>query len=194
MDDRDPLPLTPRVRRMRRLYLLVITGAAVWLVPWTSYLATSLPDTFDAGQWRIAWVGFDVALASALGFTAWCSWRRRQMVIAAAIVSATLLVCDAWFDVTLDWGTRDAWMSVLSAVFGEVPLAVLLILGARRLLTYTVRTTWRSLHPGEGDPPAHLWQLRMIVDDQVVTVREDQSIALSQEGDISDRQGGVDQA
>jgi len=37
--------------------------------------------------------------AAWLLLTAWAAWRRRQIVILAALVTATLLVTDAWFDV-----------------------------------------------------------------------------------------------
>ena len=50
---------------------------------------------------------------------------------------ATLLCCDAWFDVVLDAHTKGFWLSLLSALLIELPLAALAILGARRLLRMT---------------------------------------------------------
>ncbi len=65
-----------------------------------------------------------------LGWTAWNAWHRRRMVVLSAVVTATLLVCDAWFDIVLDWGTRHLAVSVATAVLAELPLAALLL--ARR--------------------------------------------------------------
>jgi hypothetical protein len=88
-------------------------------------------------------VGFDVALLCLFAVTAWAAWRRREIVIAAALVTGTMLVVDAWFDIVTDSSTGDLVVSVITAVFGELPLAALLFAGAFRLLrltTYTART------------------------------------------------------
>jgi hypothetical protein len=60
------------------------------------------------------------------------------MLIPAAIVTGTLLVCDAWFDMILSWGTTDWRWSVLSAVAVELPLAALLFAAARHMIRTTV--------------------------------------------------------
>ena len=52
-----------------------------------------------------AWVGFDLALLVAFAATGWAAWRRRQVLIICLVVLATLLCCDAWFDVVLDLRT-----------------------------------------------------------------------------------------
>jgi hypothetical protein len=90
-------PLAPE--RLRRLFLATVTTASLVLIPWIGYLAASLPDRHVAGQWKAAWVGFDIVLVGFLAGTAWCAWRRRQLLVPAAIITATLLICDAWFDV-----------------------------------------------------------------------------------------------
>jgi hypothetical protein len=79
----------------------------VVLVCWTVYLALALPGNHDARHWDLAWVGFDTALIVMLGATAWAAWFRRQILVAAALVTGTLLVCDAWFDLTTSLGTAD---------------------------------------------------------------------------------------
>ena len=48
--------------------------------------------------------------------------------------TATLLCCDAWFDVLLDWASPDRWTSVAMAVGAELPIAGLLLLRARMLV------------------------------------------------------------
>src|SRR5215467_1176329 len=153
---RGRLPPEP----LRRLFLAAVTTASLVLIPWIAYLAASLPDRHVAGQWRAAWVGFDIVLVGFLAGTAWCAWRRRQLLVPAAIITATLLICDAWFDVLLDWGTRDMWWSVATAVLGELPMAVLLLWVAVRLLRLIQRTRWRELGR-DGDLPA-LWSISLM--------------------------------
>jgi hypothetical protein len=49
-----------------------------------------------------------------------------------------MLACDAWFDVGTSLGTSGMWMSIVSALLAELPLAFLAFAGARRLLKATV--------------------------------------------------------
>ncbi|MDC2958204.1 hypothetical protein PO587_27560 [Streptomyces gilvifuscus] len=64
-----------------------------------------------------------VAMAS----TALLGWLRHHAVIVAALATALLLICDAWFDVSLAFGTPEIWLSAALAVFVELPLAFYLI-------------------------------------------------------------------
>src|SRR4051794_10115985 len=97
----------PHVRHRRQLFLTIVTVGCLVMIPWIGYLANVLPEHHPQAQWRVAWVGFDVGLTVSLLVTALAAWLKRQIVIVAAICTATLLVCDAWFDVALDWGTPD---------------------------------------------------------------------------------------
>ncbi len=143
-----------RRRRRRTIDILVIT--CLGLVPWIVLLGLTLPHRYVADHWSVAWVGFDVALLGALVMTAWAAWRRRQIVIAAALVTGTMLVVDAWFDIITDSSTRDLVISVITAAFGELPLAVLVFMGAFRLIRLTTHTA-RTL---AGDVNEHLfWQV-----------------------------------
>ncbi|MFF3917227.1 hypothetical protein ACFYZB_27795 [Streptomyces sp. NPDC001852] len=145
----------PALRRRRRRALRFLALCVIVLVPWTVYLALSLPDRFQARYWPAAWVGFDVLLLLSLLGAGLAVWLHRQILIPCAVVAATLLVCDAWFDVSLAWGTPDIWESVASAVLIELPLAGLLLVRAHRLLRATVRLAWQRLGlPGEP-PPVH---------------------------------------
>jgi hypothetical protein len=118
------------------------------MLPWIVYLVLNLPDEHHSREWKVAWVGFDIALLTGFGATAWLGWRRHRAAVPVTIATATLLCCDAWFDVTLDWSSSDRWLSLLSAVLVEVPLAVFLILRARHLLG-TARP--RSAAPDRAD-------------------------------------------
>ena len=77
--------LSPRfVRRLdtvRRVRLALMAVCTIGLVPWIIYLAFALPPVYEAHNWRFAWVGFDVILLAFMAATAWCAWRRRQLVI-----------------------------------------------------------------------------------------------------------------
>jgi hypothetical protein len=135
MDSHDLASRTPD--RRRAIILGVIIVCCVVLAAWTGLLAATLPKYYRSGGWRGAWVGFDIALLAAFVATGWASWRRRQILVICLVVVATLLCCDAWFDVVLDAHTKGFQESLLSALLIELPLAALAILGTRRLLRMT---------------------------------------------------------
>ena len=134
----DPYRIDPFLRRERRLALLVAATCCLILACWIVVLAATLPHRFDAHHWRAVWVNFDILLLAAFAATAWAIWRQRQVLILLLTVTGTMLVCDAWFDVGTSLATSGIWISLLSAVFAELPLAFLAFAGARRLLRATV--------------------------------------------------------
>lgn len=142
-DEPDPRPGLSGERR-RRILLIIIVVCCLALAAWTGVLATSLPKFYRSGGWRGAWVGFDLAELAAFAATGWAAWRRRQILIICLVVLATLLCCDAWFDVALDVRTSGFYLSLLSALLVELPLALVAILGARRLLRITNAVLLRS--------------------------------------------------
>ena len=128
----------PQFQRRRRLSLLVFMGGCVVLAAWIGVLEITLPVHYRAAHWRGAWVGFDVGLLAAFAATAWASWRERQVLIIGLVVTGTLLICDAWFDLVLDAGSPDIWMSVATAVVAEIPLALMMFIAAFRLVRMSV--------------------------------------------------------
>jgi hypothetical protein len=136
--DRPASGANPVARRRRAIFLVFIVVCCVVLAAWIAVLALTLPRYYRAGGWRGAWVGFDIALLAAFALTGWAAWRRRQLLIVCLIVLATLLCCDAWFDVVLDARTKGFELSLLSAVLVELPIAAFAIIGARRLLRASV--------------------------------------------------------
>ena len=132
----------------RRLLIAAALVCAAGLAAWIGVLAVTLPLRYRAGGWSAAWIGFDAVLFLAFAATAWAAWRRRQVLILCLVVLATLLCCDAWFDTTLDWGTRGFADSLTLALVAELPLALLAMIGARRLL----RLTFSRLAALKGDP------------------------------------------
>ncbi|MFF4120817.1 hypothetical protein [Streptomyces sp. NPDC001714] len=145
-------PDSPTLRRRRRRAVGQLALCVFVLVPWTVYLAVTLPDRFEARYWPMVWVGFDVMLLVSLIGAGVAVWLRRQVLVPLSLVAATLLVCDAWFDISLSWGRGDVWGSIASAVLVELPLAFLLIMRARRVLQISARLAWQRLGLA-GEPP-----------------------------------------
>jgi hypothetical protein len=143
----NPYLTDPKLRRQRRLALLVSAACCVILAGWIVVLAATLPRHFDAHHWRAVWVNFDVFLFAAFAATAWAIWRERQVLILLLVGIGTMLCCDAWFDVGTSLATSDLWISLLSAIFAELPLALLAFIGARRLLRATVEASLRDPAP-----------------------------------------------
>jgi hypothetical protein len=117
---------------LARWIIPVYALLAAALVPWIVWLAWSLPDRSVSAHYRLGWVGFDVLLCGALARTAWLAWRRSPFVVNVASATATLLVVDAWFDVTTSPGGDDLLASAAAAIAVELPLAVFsLVIAAR---------------------------------------------------------------
>jgi hypothetical protein len=151
-----------RVARRRHLALLILMGGCVVLAVWIGVLAVTLPKHFHATHWRGAWVGFDVALLGAFAASAWAGWRERQVLIPLLTITGTLLLCDAWFDLTLDLGRGTVWMSIFSAVVAEIPLAVLMFITARRLLRMSVGIVIQL--EGIDAPVPALWRVPLFAE------------------------------
>lgn len=118
----QPVPVRSRTasHRIGIAYLVL----SVVLVPWTVWLAWTLPPESVAHHYDVAWPGFDVMLLAGLGTTGWCALRRSPYLPVAASATGALLVVDAWFDVTTA-GARDRWVSLGLAVAVELPLAAM---------------------------------------------------------------------
>ena len=141
--------------RMRRVRLVVMTGAVVGLIPWIVYLSITLPDRYIAHNWTVTWVGFDILLLVFMAATAVLGVLRRQLLVLTAFTTGTLLICDAWFDV-MTASPGDRWLSIVTAVLGELPLAVLLIIGALRILRLTATRFYMI------DPGMPLWRIPLL--------------------------------
>jgi hypothetical protein len=138
-----------RVERIRRLRMSFVIGAVLVLIPWTIYLGVTLPNR---------WVGFDVLLLGAFVATAALGLLRRQLVVLIAFATGLLLVCDAWFDVTTA-GPHGWTLSLVSAIFVELPVACFLLNTALRLLRVQAQRMWLM-------PPArHLWEVPLMLED-----------------------------
>jgi hypothetical protein len=153
----DELPSLSAGDERRRRFVVLLTAASAGLIPWIVVLAITLPHRYVAGHWTLTWVGFDIALLGCLALTASLAWRRRQSVVLFAFATATLLTCDAWFDVTTASGRADTTIAIASALLLELPLATLLFAVARHLQSLTLRRAQAAL--GNLDAPSALRKL-----------------------------------
>ena len=137
----DIVPSHRWLRRTREIRIALMVFSAVALVPWTIYLAVTLPRAYVALNWDRTWVGFDILLLVMMLATAVLGYLRRQMLVVTAFATGVLLICDAWFDVMTAHGEDRAW-SIATALVVELPLAVLLITGSLQVLRLVAARLW----------------------------------------------------
>jgi len=153
-----PHPLMdPRLQRRRRFGLLFMMACCLGLAAWIAILLLTLPGRYTSHDWRAVWVGLDVAELAGFAATAWAAWNQRQILIFFMIITGTLLVCDAWFDLALAYGSRGFTMSLVSALVVELPLALLMFTSARRLVRVTIQAMMQL--SGVAGPVPPLWRI-----------------------------------
>src|ERR1700745_705675 len=140
------------LRRVRRVRLRLLIGGSIAMIPWLVYLSVTLPGNYVAHNWPFTWVGFDVLLVAFMLATAVLGYLRRRLLLLAAFTAGVLLICDAWFDL-MTAGPDDVWLSVITALGIEVPLAIFMIRGALRIIRLTMTRLWLL------DPKMRLWHL-----------------------------------
>lgn len=138
--------------RVRRIRLGLLIGGSIALIPWIGYLSVTLPQKYIAHNWDVTWVGFDVLLVAFMVATAVLGYLRRQLLLLAAFTSGVLLICDAWFDL-MTAGPAELWLSLVTALLIELPIAIFLITSALRIMRITMMRLY-LLRPG-----MRLWQL-----------------------------------
>jgi len=153
-----PRPLAgERVRRRRRIGLLVLLCCCLFLAAWIAVLVLTLPGHYTSRDWRTVWIGLDIAELAGFAATGWAAWNQRQIVVFLMIITGTLLVCDAWFDLTLDYGSRGFTASLISALVAELPLAFIMFSSARRLTRDNVQIVMHLA--GMSGPAPPLWRV-----------------------------------
>jgi hypothetical protein len=121
------------VRKRARRTAIAYTCVGVALVPWTIYLAVSLPKRQIDTHYRGAWVGFDLLLVASIVMTAYYAFRIDDRVQLPAMATATLLLVDAWFDVMTSGSRRATFQAILFALFLELPAALFSLYLARQV-------------------------------------------------------------
>ncbi|WP_112243295.1 hypothetical protein [Kribbella monticola] len=113
---------------------LVAAGVAAVLLPWCLILAATLPSTYQAENWKLTWIGLDCGTALAAGLTAYLLRKQDVRAALTAVATGTLLLADAWFDVSTSAAGVDHALSLGEAVLLEVPLAICAFVVACRAL------------------------------------------------------------
>jgi hypothetical protein len=117
----EPQPPAPIYAPWWASRVFVALGAV--LVPWTLWLAATLPERHVARNYDVAWSGFDIALAISLIATGYGLYKAAAWTQGVAAVAAALLVTDAWFDVLTSAPGEERMMAVAMAAFAELPVA-----------------------------------------------------------------------
>ena len=131
--------MTPAVsqRTVRVPLLALLTSVAAVEVVWTIFLGFHLPRHYVANHWDMAWVGIDVMEIVLLIVTAWLAWRVKPQFIILASVTGTVLLFDAWFDVTTARRgdvVQSAWLAGVT----EIPIAAVLFWSAWRATNWFI--------------------------------------------------------
>jgi hypothetical protein len=120
------IPRTGARRRLRAPSVAVLlSGTALLMIPWTAWLAVSLPSKHVAHHWDLGWVGFDVALTATIGATGVALWRRSRFAPFLATAAGTLLVADTWFDIVTSGARDELELAIVLAALAQLPLALL---------------------------------------------------------------------
>lgn len=109
---------------------------ALVLLPWTLYLAESLPRHHVTLHWDISWVGLNVVLILALAMTGYLSYIQSRWVAISSTVLGSVLLLDAWFDILGQHSPQELRQALLLAIFIEIPLAITSFVIAGRALNY----------------------------------------------------------
>jgi hypothetical protein len=116
----------PEVRIPLPRWLVAVLGSvSIVLIPWILYLTFTLPSRHVTVHYDLAWTGFDVGLTASFVATTWAVLRGSPKLVPFAAVTATMLCCDVWFDVTTSRPGKEILEAVLEAALAELPLAAL---------------------------------------------------------------------
>lgn len=124
-----------------------ILVGSLGLICWIFYLGSTLPNAGPAqdwstasltglGTWQLTWVGLDVLEVAGLASTGYLLRRSHRQTRTAALLAAPLFVVDGWFDVLTAASRSDMAVSVAMLGLAELPVAIFLLLIARRAREY----------------------------------------------------------
>ncbi len=123
-------------------------AGAVLMLPWTAYLAYSLPRRVVSTHYDVMWSGFDLLLVLLLFRVAYLAARRRREVEMPAAVLGSLLIVDAWFDIMTASGHGQVTLAILQALVVELPTALVcfaLVFRIERKIGQGIRLQRRDL-------------------------------------------------
>lgn len=121
-------------RILPRWVVAFFLGGAVVLIPWIVLMFT-VPDAVNVPRhWELVWGGFDCFLVLGFAVTAFRLITRSPRGAVTAAMTGTMLLVDAWFDV-LTTHRGGQVISILMAVFAEIPCAVICFYVSRRIVS-----------------------------------------------------------
>ena len=109
------------------------------------FLSIDLPSSYTTKNWDIAWVGFDLGLLFTLALTLWAIWKQRQVSIISSAICGAILIIDSWFDVATSNGGRDLYSAIATAVFLQVPFALLLFRFSKNVMHRSLENSYNKV-------------------------------------------------
>jgi len=120
-------------RLLPRWVVTFFVGGAVVLIPWIVLMFT-VPQVVNVSRrWELVWGGFDCFLVLGFAVTAFRLITRSPRGAVTAAMTGTMLLVDAWFDV-LTTHRGGQIISILMAVFAEIPCALICFYVSRRIM------------------------------------------------------------
>jgi hypothetical protein len=121
-------------RVLPKWVVVFFLGGALVLIPWIVLMFT-VPGVVNVPQrWELVWGGFDCFLVLGFAVTAFNLMTRSPRGAVTAAMTGTMLLIDAWFDV-LTTHRCGLLVSVLMAVFAELPCAAICFYVSWRIMT-----------------------------------------------------------
>jgi hypothetical protein len=117
----DLTGVPPAPRWLGPLALCCLVG----MLPWIIFLAFTIPQRSRAEHYDLAWIGFDCAMWLVLAALAFFALRRHPATGPVAAVASTMLVVDAWFDITTSSDEKQFAIALVLACVAELPLAII---------------------------------------------------------------------
>jgi hypothetical protein len=140
-DMKRRFPTSIQHLKINSLFLLLSSAI---LIGWMVYLVKALPSSYRAEHWDLAWVGFDAGMLAALLTTSWAMWKQRQIAIPGAMISATFLIIDSWFDVVTSHAGVDFKVALVTAALVEIPAAALLFQFSRSAMKSSIKSAYKN--------------------------------------------------
>ena len=113
---------------------MFFVGGAVVLIPWIVLMFTVPRVVNVTPHWELVWGGFDCFLVLGFALTAFNLFTRSPRGAVTAATTGTMLLIDAWFDV-LTTHRGGLLISILMAVFAEIPCALICFYVSRRIMS-----------------------------------------------------------
>ena len=149
---------TPGIRELQSAMLII---ASLCLFGWIYHLLKVLPTTYRAEHWNLAWIGYDFGMTITWLSTSWALWKKRQVAIPGAIISATFLLIDAWFDVVTSNPGWDFKLALVLALGVELPTALLLTRFVRKAVKKSIMSA--HAHAGVEIKSASMWKTPLTI-------------------------------